>query len=150
MFVLLNDTWRVLANLCGISCAFIVPPLPLPQYAHTPAAAIEDLGYGVQHVRTDSGKGTRAFDTASFQLNHASKLDTVAITKLEDVLERTDGVEQAVVNKTTDMLTVSYNSRVIGVRSLMDVVCHLGYAAVLDTADPEMYQLQQAHARQVC
>ncbi|MFC3419349.1 heavy metal translocating P-type ATPase [Salinicoccus hispanicus] len=76
---------------------------------------IGNLGYGVE------------YDEAEFDITGMTC--AACSSRIEKVLNKTDGVSNAAVNLTTESAVIEYNSSVVTEKDLMDKVGNLGYEA---------------------
>lgn len=76
---------------------------------------INDLGYGVRYEQTE--------------LDITGMTCAACSSRIEKVLNKTSGVENATVNLTTENAMIEYNPNMIDERGLIDKIGNLGYGA---------------------
>lgn len=84
---------------------------------------IEDLGYGVLYEKSD--------------LDITGMTCAACSSRIEKVLNKTDGVKAASVNLTTENAMVEYNSEVINERDIIERIAGLGYSAAPKRSNEE-------------
>ncbi|KAI9932889.1 hypothetical protein ASPWEDRAFT_47294 [Aspergillus wentii DTO 134E9] len=68
--------------------------------------------------------------------------DAASVTALEDSLVQTPGISSASVNVASSRIVVSYDSSVIGIRSVVEAIEAAGYNALLTDSDDTNAQLE--------
>lgn len=103
---------------------------------------IEDAGFDAQIVSSQAEGATTEDGLSSVQLKIYGIYDSNDATKLEEQIRLKDGIEGFVISLASSRATVTYDSTIMGLRSIVQAVEDAGYNALLGDTDDTNAQLE--------
>ena len=103
---------------------------------------IDELGFDVKILSSESGASERSRTIATIQLKVYGIRDAASATILETALRQLRGVKSAAVIFATSRASISHNPSLIGLRALVEAIETLGYNAMLAESEDNTAQLE--------
>ncbi|RMJ22599.1 P-type ATPase [Aspergillus sp. HF37] len=104
-------------------------------------ALIEDAGFDAQVISSEPHAPTSK-NRSKTTLSLYGLRDGASATALEESLVQKSGISSASVNMATSRISISYDSSVVGIRSVVQAIEAAGYNALLSESDDTNAQLE--------
>jgi P-type Cu+ transporter len=103
---------------------------------------IEDAGFDAKVVSSEVQGQQEALVFPSIQLTIYGLVDALSATHLEELLRTKSGVVNATVNLAKQHVSITYEKRCIGLRTIFEIIEEAGYNAIPTDTDNANAQLQ--------